>query len=715
MELRTAFVIGLSVAIVLSMAVSADADFNYVRSIPAPHNPEQPDHITGLDRAGSLLLVVATWLDPDSLNGGSRLFEIAPTTGEVMRQQDFVGAPLLCATNFWQVSACAYWFNQPDSSGVYWAADECGDIDEFTWPDSIRASDSFMLPAVPHPISMVASGDTLFALNMGDFHEVIARVHVGETVDVDTIPLEGLSGVPVAMTIWHDHFLVSTSVALLWEYTKDGYLVAIHTLNGGCLALNMAGFDDLLYVAGADSNSICIFEPAIYQSEVPEGDSVVVEAIPERVEVLFDSVSTAGSFTGQSIGGDPCPPPDGVIFFGEFYHLTTDAYFDYAAQVAVSRPEGLPPGADADRVRVFARPSGDCQAFQDITVAPTEFPTLLMSLTRTKSEDDEFSVFVLGEDARPPRAPVELKLDRLGGAIDAGAGSIPPLIRTRLQLLLGASRDEYHKGRSGLAATYADSIATIVRSVPAIPHTFDPGVPGQNIAGGLVSDAHTLSFSLRFSESHAIMTPGFLVPDYIDECYDGFIRAYFDVPLGFEPAEVDNQHIFIEHQAQAIPESTSVVGSYLKGNAQLAQQVRAVFHSADVEAVLPPVNETTVRLTCFINGYEVFTDPIIHGAGAAVRDVAETIVPRLDVKPNPSTFSFAVDLVSANTGPVKVSVYSVQGTLVRTLFAGKAPQGLLTLVWDGDSDSGKPVAPGAYFIVARTDGGVLARKVILRR
>jgi hypothetical protein len=713
MKLRGAFVAGLSLALLLSITFSADADFNYVRSIPAPHNPEHPGRIAGLDRAGSLLLVVATYLDPDSLDGGSRLFEIAHTTGEVIRQQDFVGTPGLCASNYWQVGACAFWH---DEVGDYWAADECGEIDEFTWPDSIRAYDSFQLPAVPRPISMVASSDTLFVLNYGGLHQIIARYHVGESTHMDTIPLEGFAGVPVAMTIWRDHFLVSSDLPRLWEYTKDGHLVAMHFMRGtvGCQPLNMTSLDDLLYVAGADSDSICIFEPAIYESEVPEGDSVVVEAVPEKVEVTFDSVSTEGWFTGETVGGDPCPRPEGVAFFGEFYHLGTTAHFDYAAQTVVSTPEGLPPGVDPAHVRVFARPSGECRPYLDVTVAPIELPTALMSLTRNKSEEDEFSVFTLGEDWRPPRAAIELKFEILAAAITAGQDSIPPDPRMRIWNLLNAARDEYYRGRSVSAAAYVDSIAITARQVRAIPHTFDPETTGRNLAGKLISDAHTLSFSLRFSESVAMITDAFLVPEYIDETPDGFIRSYQDVPPEMGTVEVDNQHIYIEHLARAIPESTSVE-SYATEGGKEVRRVRAVFHADEVAAVIPHVTEANVRLTCFICGYEVFSNPTIFGPGAGVPSAPRDVASGLVIKSNPSSSSFGFEVSSSGDKPVEIRIYSVPGQLVRALSLEHPQRGASVLTWLGDNQDGSRVSPGAYFVVARFDGRTITRKVVLER
>jgi hypothetical protein len=481
---------------------------------------------------------------------------------------------------------------------------------------------------------MVASGDTLFVLD-GENDWIITRYWKNAQCYTDTVELSGGPAAPAAIATWQDHLLVSGASQqsfarsrlgwdyTLWEFTKGGQLVATHVLQSPrpCAPKNITVYGGQLYVASA-SDSILVFEPAGLGIEVPAGDSVVVEAVPDGIEVVFDSVSSPGQLYCEVLDSDSCPPPDGVTFLPAFYNLSTTAHFDYAAQVIVSTDQPLPEGFDLEHLRVFARPSGDCRDYRDITTvpaAPVEGAQSLRSYTRTKSEDDEFSVFTLGDDRRSPVEVVELKFEILEGTVDAGGDSIPGDVLEAIRRLAGDAREDYYHGRSGLAASRADSIASLVRATLAIPHTYDPLVPGRNLAGRLISDAHTLSFSLRFSESEAVATSAVIEPDHFPRSRDGWIRAYLEVPGQFlgDP-DVDSQHVFLRHKVQALPESVGT-GDYLGND---GTQVKAVFSAAEVAAVAQFAGATSARITCFIDGYEVYADVEVFG-----RDVAPMMMP----------------------------------------------------------------------------------------
>jgi hypothetical protein len=821
---RPAFVLAMASALVLGFALPASADFLYVRSIPAPNVPCFLDYVTGLDRTESALLVTSRYQASDQSSGASYVSLIDPSTGDVLRQEAFPGAPLACSRPYWQLASCAYERAPGGAFGVegsYWAGDPCGEIAGFQWDGGIDVSEVFTLAGAPRPVSMVASGDTLFVLD-DENGWIIARYWMNGQCYTDTIDLDGGPEAPAAVATWQDHLLVSGASQqrlarshlgwdyTLWEFTRGGDLVATHVLQSPrpCTPKNITVYGNQLYVAST-SDSILVFEPVGLGIEVPGGDSIVVEAVPDGIEVVFDSVSSPGQLFCDVLDSDSCPPPDGVTFFSTFYDLSTTAQFDYAAQVIVSTDEPLPEGIDLRNLRIFARPSGHCRDYRDITTVPAEAVDGARSLrtyTRTKSEDDEFSVFTLGDDRRPPMDVVELKFEILEGAIDAGEDSIPGGVLVAIRRLFNDAREDYYRGSSGLAASRADSIATLVRATPAIPHTYDSLVPGRNLAGRLISDAHTLSFSLRFSESEAVETSAVIEPEHFSQSRDGWIRAYLEVPEEFlgEP-EVDSQHIFLKHRVQAVPESVGV-GDYLDND---GTQVKAVFSAAEVAAVAKRVGSTGVRITCFIDGYEVYADGEVFGLNAVPMMMAEGPVlagstqrvtwedspcgraaaaslwyssdggaawalvkdgianayydwsvplvetdrgvlkvtcatvdgspiavtssefavtssagvgygggdgkPTLNVRPNPSASSFAVELVSIGDRPVEVHVYSVEGQLVKTLFAGRGSTGTLALSWDGDSDNGSRVSAGAYFVIARLGGTTITRKLVLQR
>lgn len=77
---------------------------------------------------------------------------------------------------------------------------------------------------------------------------------------------------------------------------------------------------------------------------------------------------------------------------------------------------------------------------------------------------------------------------------------------------------------------------------------------------------------------------------------------------------------------------------------------------------------------------------------------------------NPGT-EFRFDL--ARGGPVRLRIYDVQGTLVRTLIDGELPRGDHALPWRGTDDRGRRVPSGVYFGVLQADGEVRTTKVAI--
>ena len=75
------------------------------------------------------------------------------------------------------------------------------------------------------------------------------------------------------------------------------------------------------------------------------------------------------------------------------------------------------------------------------------------------------------------------------------------------------------------------------------------------------------------------------------------------------------------------------------------------------------------------------------------------------------TISFAL----ASAGHVSVTVFDVEGRVVKTLNNTVLPAGRQHLVWEGDDNRGQRVAPGLYF--ANTEAGgkrSTAKMVVLR-
>jgi hypothetical protein len=89
-------------------------------------------------------------------------------------------------------------------------------------------------------------------------------------------------------------------------------------------------------------------------------------------------------------------------------------------------------------------------------------------------------------------------------------------------------------------------------------------------------------------------------------------------------------------------------------------------------------------------------------------------VMRLSNHPNPfnplTTIAYEVP---ANAGVVSLDVYDLSGRHVRTLVHGRVPEGLRTVNWAGQDDSGRRVAAGVYLCALKTDQGMSVKKMAL--
>lgn len=643
MRLRIAIGFGLGLALLVASVMPAGADFRFVRSIPAPYSRCGADQATGLDYEPEQNRLYLTVMCPDSVTfPTSYFYGIDPGDGMLLASADFVGAPPYCQDDNYHTISCASEVMGGMEMSDFWVGDSCGGIMRFTWwgEGDIGLEDTVeyfsLVDLAPEPVGLEmefgTEGHPDYLYIADAAHQWVVVYDIVEATVVNLIPLPdvGVSRFVKSVTLYRDHLFVACMIVsgeivrpIIYEMTKDGDFLGTHGLIGEWLPpTGIAFVGDSLYIAGP-WNSIGIYAPVDFNTEVPEGDSVVVDAVPDEVAVTFDSVSTGGWMNVGVEASDSCPAPQGVTLFSNAYYVATDAQFDYAAEVELGTTEPLPGGVEAKNVRVFVRPSGACQTYRDITTAPTEVPTSLRrvfaNLTRTKSEDDEFSVFALGEDLRNPAEVIDLKFGRIRSAIDAGQGSIPSGVLAAMNGLFDDARSAYYHGLSLDAAVLVDSIATIVRATPEIPHTYDPGLPGHNLAGRLISDAHTLSFSLRFSADEARLTQVGMAPECVNFSYDGWMRATIEVPPGLDANGIDEEHVYLMHAVRAVPDSVGV-GDY---DGDSAIEIRAVFRTSAVKAALGRPGYTACRLTCFIEGWEVYGDVAVSWLGVTLGMMGE--------------------------------------------------------------------------------------------
>lgn len=118
--------------------------------------------------------------------------------------------------------------------------------------------------------------------------------------------------------------------------------------------------------------------------------------------------------------------------------------------------------------------------------------------------------------------------------------------------------------------------------------------------------------------------------------------------------------------------------------------------------VLMPLEDVTAphRLTLMpASGYLVAVDDL----PAPVRGILAA--------PNPFNPGTEIRFDLARSGPVRLRIYDVQGTLVRTLIDGVLARGDHVEPWRGTDGQGRRVPSGVYFGVLEADGGVRSTKI----
>ncbi len=494
--------LGLSLALVVALATSASADYTLVGKIPAPQPGPSTCPVTGLESAGEYLFATVVY------DTTSFVYVISPSDGFVMDSYAwdvpygnlyhpyFTGGAYAGDMIYWVADAGNGKFLsfEFDDGGVYLHNNISND--RITAPSGLAWQD--MGPGADYDALWVTDSevDSLYLMEETGF--------ILGAYSLSDIPYSyGLSPTSVTGTGEHLFFTSSNYTDSLFESTKIAERVDAHLLGGtGGIDLQGAAFHDgLLYVAGY-GDSILIYSAGTYTDPVPTGDSVIVHVIPDKLDVGFARVSEAGSLYVNVSPTQSCPPPAGVEFFGDFYDVSTTATFEYVSRVALTNEGDFPPGVKAKQVRVFVRPSGECDTWRDITVDMIDTEDLkspiLARTGKRLSEDDEFSVFAFASDSRKVTDVIALKFAYLDSAVTQNQSWIPPEKYTRMTNLLAAARAAYGIKRYRLAAIGVDRIAYIARTTPAIPHTCDPEAgPGGNVAGRIMSRAHTLSFSLR--------------------------------------------------------------------------------------------------------------------------------------------------------------------------------------------------------------------------
>lgn len=107
---------------------------------------------------------------------------------------------------------------------------------------------------------------------------------------------------------------------------------------------------------------------------------------------------------------------------------------------------------------------------------------------------------------------------------------------------------------------------------------------------------------------------------------------------------------------------------------------------------------------------------------SSVYDVAYYDAPfQLFVSPNPSNAAVTLTLslmypLDADSESVTAGIYDALGRMIRVIppsvVASWLKQGRVNMVWDGDDDAGRRVAPGLYFLAVQTPTGRATAKIM---
>ncbi len=101
-----------------------------------------------------------------------------------------------------------------------------------------------------------------------------------------------------------------------------------------------------------------------------------------------------------------------------------------------------------------------------------------------------------------------------------------------------------------------------------------------------------------------------------------------------------------------------------------------------------------------------------EGAGVGV-DQTPLALQLHGAAPNPFNPRTEIRFATARTGPVRVTVLTMDGRRVDTIADGLRPAGIHAVAWDGRSHTGRPVGSGAYLYVVEAAGARAVGQVTL--
>ena len=80
--------------------------------------------------------------------------------------------------------------------------------------------------------------------------------------------------------------------------------------------------------------------------------------------------------------------------------------------------------------------------------------------------------------------------------------------------------------------------------------------------------------------------------------------------------------------------------------------------------------------------------------------------------PNPFNPSTKIQFQLPSTGKVRLTVYDINGRLIKEIFSGDKQAGQYTFKWNGQNSNGVQVSSGVYFYSVKYNNSLLTKKMI---
>jgi glucose/arabinose dehydrogenase len=167
----------------------------------------------------------------------------------------------------------------------------------------------------------------------------------------------------------------------------------------------------------------------------------------------------------------------------------------------------------------------------------------------------------------------------------------------------------------------------------------------------------------------------------------------------------------------------------LMGRYIYADYASGTIYALEYDGVNPPANAPILDTTKFIStfgldeNYELYLASLFEGKIFRVRPIVTGIedAPRVGGAlaqnvPNPFNPETTIRFTTNEDGPVDVTIFDVDGRLVRSLIHKRLDAGPHLAAWDGRNGTGAPAPSGVYFYRLSVNGrAVDAKRMVLLR